>query len=354
MQKIIVTGGGTAGHITPILALLPYLKREFDEIHYFGSETGMEKKLVEKYDYVIYHSVPCIKFVRGLSAKNLKIPFVLFKGVKESKKLLKAIKPDVIFSKGGYVSLPVCIAAKGIPVILHESDCTMGLANRLVAKKSAAICTAFPDTAQKYKNAVVTGIPLRRELFLPKAIGLELNPHLPTVLVMGGSLGARAINECVEKAAELILNHYNLIHITGRGNSSAISSLRDKGAYFQLEYTENIQDYLNLADIVVSRGGAGTLFELMALKKPALVIPLPKGRSRGDQYANAKYFADKGCCYLLEQERLSPLTLIENLNRLYEDKTMLYRLGNKRYPDGIAEVLKIIKQFSEENKQCKK
>lgn len=351
MQKIVVTGGGTAGHITPILALLPYLKQDYDEIHYFGSENGMEKRLVSSYDYVTYHSVPCIKLIRGLSFENFKIPFVLFKGISACKKLLKKINPDIIFSKGGYVSLPVCLAAKNIPIVLHESDYTMGLANRIAAKKSAAICTAFPETATKYKNAVVTGIPLRNELFTPEKLELGFNPALPTVLILGGSQGAKAINECVEKAADLLLSHYNLIHVTGRNNATKIRSIHDKGVYFQLEYATDIQNYMNLADMAVSRGGAGSLFELMALKKPSVIIPLPKKRSRGDQILNAEYFANAGCCYMLAQERLSPISLVETLNRLYNDKEIYYRLRNKSNVNGTAKVLEIIKQTAEENKK---
>lgn len=353
MRKIILTGGGTAGHVTPILALLPYLKPKFDEIHFIGSENGIEKRLIEKCDYVKYHAVPCVKLIRGFSLKNFKIPFVLIKGISACKKLLKEIRPDVIFSKGGYVGLPVCLAAKNIPLVIHESDYSMGLTNKLVAKKSAAVCTAFSSTAENLKNAYCTGIPIRREMFEASQISLDLNSALPTVLVMGGSQGARKINECIVEAAEMLLGKYNLIHITGRGNATDIKSLPKKGKYIGIEYADNIQDYLNAADMVVSRGGAGSLFEIMALKKPSLIIPLPKGRSRGDQLLNAQYFADMGCCYVLKQEDLSPVNLAENLNALYNDKEISLRLRNKRNIDGTQKVLEIIDHFSEENINAK-
>lgn len=349
MRKIILTGGGTAGHVTPILALLPYLHRTFDEIHFVGSENGIEKNLINAYDYVNYHAVPCIKFIRGLSSENLKIPFILHKGISKCKKLLKEIKPNIIFSKGGYVSLPICLAAKKIPIIIHESDFTMGLANKIIAKRAAAVCTAFPNTAEKYKNAYYTGLPLRGELFTSSKANLQINPELPTVLIMGGSQGAKKINDCVSDAYEMLLNRYNVIHITGKGNKLNIKSSSTKGVYLGLEYATNIHDYLNNADAVVSRGGAGSLFEVIALKKPSLIIPLPKGRSRGDQLLNAEYFEKSGCCYVLKQEDLSAVSLVENLNRLMNDNELLFRLRNKNNINGTQKVLEIIDCFSEEN-----
>lgn len=353
MQKIILTGGGTAGHVTPILALLPYLEQYYDEIHYVGSQNGIEKELISHCDKVIYHAVPCIKFIRGFSPENFKIPFILAKGISICKKLIKEIKPNVIFSKGGYVALPLCLAAKKTPIVIHESDFTMGLSNRLVAKKSAAICTAFPDSAEKYNNTFYTGIPLRNKLFTPKTLSLPLNKSLPTVLVMGGSQGAKAINDCLSQAAELLLNRYNLIHITGRGNKSDIKS-GNKGVYIQLDYTNDIQDYLNVADMVVSRGGASALFELIALKKPSVIIPLPKKRSRGDQLANAEYFGKAGLCYVLEQDKLDPVALAECLDRLYKDNDIVCRLRNKQNINGTQKIIEIINRIAEENKQCKK
>ncbi len=351
MQKIVLTGGGTAGHVTPILALLPYLKQKF-EIHYIGSENGMEKKLLSDYSYVTYHSVKCIKLVRGLSLNNLKIPFTLSEGIRESRKLLEEIQPDVIFSKGGYVALPVCLAAKNIPYIIHESDLAMGLSNKLVAKKSAVVCTSFPDTARKYKNAVVTGIPLRQELFTAAPMNVRFNEALPTVLIMGGSQGAKAINDCVIQAADLLLEKYNIIHITGAGNKTEIKSA-DKGVYFQLEYTKEIQNCLHAADVVVSRGGAGSLFEIIALQKPAVIIPLPKKRSRGDQIANAEYFASLGCCYNLSQSMLTCQSLSDAIDKLIKDDEIPKRLRNRQNINGTQKVLDIIYRISEEKKQCK-
>lgn len=303
MKKIVLTGGGTAGHIMPNIALLPYL---IDcEIHYIGG-SGMEKELISKFKNVTYHEIPCVKYVRGKIIKNLLIPIKLFKSVRAAKKVLKAINPDVIFSKGGYVSLPVALACRKIPLITHESDMSLGLTNKIICKKCKKVCTAFDCTAKKLKNGIYTGAILRRELYN----GKRTSPRL-TLLIMGGSLGSTAINDVIKNCIVELTARYNVVHIVGKGNLTDINIPR----YKQIEFA-SMEDMYADADLIISRGGANSLFEIAALNKKALIIPLPKGASRGDQVENAEYFLKRGLIKVLPQENLKPEKLLEELKAL--------------------------------------
>ncbi len=342
MKKIVLCGGGTAGHVTPNLALIPFLRKSFDEIHYIGSRGGIEKSLVEnEVDY--YHEIECVKLIRSLSPKNLLIPYRLIKSVTTAKKLLAEIEPDIIFSKGGFASLPVCLASRQTPLVLHESDFSLGLANKLAVRKCLLLLTAFP---LEHKKALAVGSPLRQEIYNGNAekarTECRLFSPLPYLLVVGGSSGATAINDAVIKNLDLLCSKFNIIHITGKNKCEQIT----RKNYFQTQFTSDIQDYFALADFVVSRGGANTLFELVSLKKPSLIIPLPKsGTSRGDQEDNARYFSSLGAIKVLEQTHIGDLP--SALDDLTKSKTNLIDGMTKlKSVDGTKKIIEILTQYA--------
>ncbi len=345
MSKIVLCGGGTAGHIMPNIALLPTLKQNFDEIHYIGTD-GLEKKLLANYPYVKYHEISSVKLVRSLTLKNLAIPFKLAKSIKQCKKILKEISPNVIFSKGGYVSVPVVLASKNIPVYAHESDYTMGLANKIIYKKANTMFFSFDDTAKKYKKGKLSGPPIRAEIFSGnknKAKSeLKINNNLPCVLFVGGSLGAKAINEIVYKCVPKLCKSNNVIHITGKN----YTTLKHQN-YFQIEYSTHIEDLLALADYVVSRSGSNAIFEFLTLKKPMLLIPLPKSNSRGDQILNANYFHKNGFAHVLYQEDLTEQNLINEINYLKQTSSELkHNMNRYTFSNGTDIILKELLRYS--------
>ena len=316
MKKIVFTGGGTAGHIMPNIALIEDLKGKA-EIFYIGSN-GMEKNLIKD---IPFYEISSTKLKRSFSFSNFLIPFKLLKAIRESKKILKKIKPDVVFNKGGYVSLPVVFAAKSlkIKIISHESDMTMGLANRLCKNKSDFVCTSFENTAKGLKNGIFTGSPLRKEIFLGNKENAKklFSNHVkrPTILIVGGSLGSKVINETVVKALDG-LAEYNIIHLVGKNNKKNIK----KDNYVELEFTNNIGDLYALCDIVISRAGSNVINELLALNKPNILIPLSKKASRGDQILNANYFKKKGYSKVILEEDLTALSLIKSIENLLKNK----------------------------------
>ncbi len=329
----------------PNLALIPRLKA-FDEIHYIGSVGGMEEGLVrENAPQVVYHSIPCVKFVRSLSLKNLAIPFGLIKSVNAAKKILKEVQPDVIFSKGGYVGLPVCFAAKRIPVVLHESDLKLGLANKLALSKCDKILTSFETDLKK---AVRTGAPLREEIYrgnrLKALSECGLCETLPYLLVTGGSKGAKAINETVFESIDALTERFNVIHLVGKGNANGLK----RPGYYQKEFASDMADWLALCDFALCRGGANTLFELAALGVPALIIPLPKTVSRGDQIDNALYFNRHYGTKILFQEDMSKETLIDALDGLKADAAEIKSaLSRAQGIDGTRKIAEILTDYVE-------
>lgn len=318
MKKIVFTGGGTAGHIMPNLAIIEEIKNKA-KVYYIGSN-GMEKELVKNYD-IPFYEIPSTKLRRSLSFSNLLIPFKLIKAIKKAKQILKEIRPDVIFSKGGYVALPVVFAAKKlkIRVILHESDMTLGLANKLCKNKCETVCTSFEKTAENLKNGLFTGSPLRSQIFKgnkENAKKLFKNyKNKPTILVVGGSLGSKIINENVRKSLDK-LKDYNIIHLCGKNNLSNIK----KDNYVELEFANNIEDLYALSNIVISRAGSNVINEILALNKPNILIPLSKKASRGDQILNANYFKEKGYSKVILEEDLSPNSLVNSINQLNNEK----------------------------------
>ena len=299
MKKIVLTGGGTAGHVTPNIALLPKLRELGYEIHYIGSYDGIEKKLIADFD-IPYYGISTGKLRRYFDVKNFTDPFRVVKGFSEAKKILKQIKPDIVFSKGGFVSVPVVRAAASlkIPCIIHESDMTPGLANKLCIPVATKVCCNFPETLQNLPadKAVLTGSPIRGELTKGNKIaGLDLcgfSANQPVIMVIGGSLGAANVNKAVRDALPALLKDFQVVHLCGQGKVDNLL-LNTKG-YKQFEYVKaELKDLFAMADVVISRAGANAICELLALKKPNLLIPLVSG-SRGDQILNAKSFEAQG------------------------------------------------------------
>ena len=349
MKTIIITGGGTAGHVTPALALVDTLQKNGYNIHYIGGN-GIEKEIVTKYKNITYHEISCEKLRRSLSLKNLLIPFKVIKGICQTKTIIKEIKPNVIFSKGGFVALPVVIAGhkKHIPIIGHESDMSMGLANKIIYKYCDKMCFSFEKTAQDYtKKGIYTSSPIRKEIFMGNKNKIIDKYHLqdrPTILIFGGSLGARAINEAVRNSLN-DLSKYNILHIVGKNNID--KKYDNYKNYHQIDFTNNIQDYFAASDIVICRAGSNSINELLYISKPMILIPLPKGNSRGDQIDNAKYFEKMGYAKVLYQENLSPKTLKENIEEMYKYKQKyVEKMKNTPKPDAVKEICNIIQNHS--------
>lgn len=322
-KKIVLTGGGTAGHITPNIALLPRLAQLGYEVSYIGSYNGMEKKLIEDY-HIPYYGIATGKFRRYFDLKNFTDPFRVMKGYGEARKILKSVRPDIVFSKGGFVSVPVVRAASSlkIPCVIHESDMTPGLANKLCIPVADKICCNFPETMHSLptQKAVLTGSPIREELLRGNKIaGLELchfTANKPVMMVIGGSLGAASINQAVREALPKLLEDFQIVHICGEEKIDNL--LLNQPGYKQFEYLKSeLKDVFAMADVVVSRAGANAICELLALKKPNLLIPLSTGSSRGDQILNAGSFETQGFSMVIDEDYLSPSLLVEKVQELY-------------------------------------
>lgn len=349
MKKIVLTGGGTAGHVTPNIALLPFLKEAGFEVSYMGSYDGIEKRLIADFG-IPYYGIATGKLRRYFSLKNFTDPIRVLKGFSEAKDLLKKIKPDVVFSKGGFVSVPVVRAAAslGIPCIIHESDMTPGLANKLCIPVANKVCCNFPETYNLLPEgkAVLTGSPIREELATgSKFAGLNLcgfHNMKPVVMVIGGSLGATNINNYVRKALPDLLEKYQVVHICGKDKVDNL--LLDTPGYKQFEYVkEDLKDLFAAADIVVSRAGANAICELLALKKPNLLIPLSANASRGDQILNANSFLSQGFSMVLPEEDLEEESLVKAIDKLFETKdTYQKTMEESALTDSIPQIMKLI------------
>lgn len=335
MKTLILTGGGTAGHCLPSLALLPDLKKQFDKIVYIGSKNGIEKDLAQKHG-LDYYFIPTAKLERKFTLKNLAIPITLLRGISESKKLLRGFQPTAIFSKGGYVSLPVVIASKSldIPVISHESDMTVGLANKIGANYSTLFLTSFDCTNLDGVKTVYTGSPINPKLFekkdkhsLLKKYGFSGRKKI--LLITGGSSGSKNLNEITNKCLYKLIKRYDVIHLCGKGKKSGV---KQKG-YLELEFSNNIDELFFISDLVVSRAGANTLFELTAIGKPLLAIPLPKGNSRGDQIDNAKYFEKRKMINVLYEEDLTEESFCSAINKLESNANYLIENCKKSFKE---------------------
>lgn len=345
MKKIIFCGGGSAGHVIPNIALYENLKEKY-EISYMGTN-GIEKEICGG-EGLRFEEFGGVKYARGAGLKNLSIPFRLAKSVSECKKILKKECPDLLFCKGGYVSLSPALAAFSlkIPVVTHESDLTLGLANRIISKRCEKVFTSFSTTAQKLKNGVYTGSPIRKELFGRNRLKAKerLCGNLrPTVLVFGGGSGSKIINETLRSQVFRLCDEYNVVHICGKGN---MRESNVKG-YIQIEFARDMGLIYACADYAVARCGSNSAHELIALKIPTLFIPLENGASRGDQVANAEYFKERGLCRVLKEKELSDESLIENINALSRDnylkaalKNDVSQCGNERICKEITSILR--------------
>lgn len=326
MKKILFTGGGSAGHVTVNLALIPRFQSEGWTVEYIGSHAGIEKQLLADVPNVKYHGISTGKLRRYLDWNNIKDPFRVVKGVFDAYRTIKRSKPDVIFSKGGFVSVPVVLGAKlnRVPVVIHESDVTPGLANRIAIPFSTKVCATFPDTVQHLpkSKAHYAGPVIRETLDQGNAAGGRawsgFTDRQPVLLIMGGSLGSRKINLAVRDSLERLTKRYQIVHLCGKGQTD--DSVKAPG-YLQIEYVQDeLQDILAMTDVVVSRAGANSIFEFLHLRKPMLLIPLTKAQSRGDQLLNAESFRRSGYCDVLQEENLTADTLVSRIDRLYDNR----------------------------------
>ena len=351
MKKIVLTGGGTAGHVTPNIALLPSLQEAGYEIAYMGSYDGIEKKLIGDFD-IPYTGISTGKFRRYFDPKNLSDPFRVLKGFTEARKYLKQFKPDVVFSKGGFVSVPVVRAAAslGIPCIIHESDMTPGLANKLCIPVAAKVCCNFPETLKLLpeNKAVLTGSPIRAELAKGNKIaGLDMcgfTANKPVIMVVGGSLGAANVNSAVREALPELLKDFQVVHLCGKGKMDNL--LLNTSGYKQFEYIKaELKDLFAMADIVISRAGANASCELLALKKPNILIPLPAASSRGDQILNAKSFESQGFSIVISEDDLTTDLLVDKVHELYFTRqTFLDNMGRSAQLDSISTIMGLINE----------
>ena len=353
MKKIVLTGGGTAGHVTPNIALLPYLKSEGYEVYYIGSKEGMEKEIVARYD-IPYTGISSGKLRRYFDKKNFSDMFKVLKGIHEAKKALKKIKPDVVFSKGGFVAVPVVIAAKSlkIPVICHESDITPGLANKIAMPFAKAVCVTFPEAIPHIKNnkGILTGTPIRDVLYKgSKEKGLEfahLDGTKPVMLIMGGSQGSVKINTSIRALLPELLKKYDIIHLCGKGNVD--ESLKDTKGYVQYDYlSKELPDIFAASDFVITRAGSNAICEFLALNKPMLLIPLSKRASRGDQILNAESFKKQGFADVCDEDEMTEESLFNSINALYENREKyITTMKSASLSKGVDEVMAVIKSVS--------
>ncbi|MCP8615310.1 undecaprenyldiphospho-muramoylpentapeptide beta-N-acetylglucosaminyltransferase [Salirhabdus salicampi] len=349
-KTIVFTGGGTAGHVVVNLALIPEFLKDGWTVHYIGSHKGIERQLIEPLDQVTYHSISTGKLRRYFDKENFKDPFRVAKGTLQAIRLLRKLKPQVVFSKGGFVAVPVVTAAKlcRIPAVIHESDYTPGLANKLAFPFAKKVLATFPETV-KYlpeKKAEWVGAVIRDELFQgSRTKGFErckFNNQKPVVLIMGGSSGSQKLNDIIRKNLPHLLKSFQIIHICGIGKVD--QSIQEKG-YCQFEYVkDDLKHLFSVTDLVVSRAGANSIFEFLALRKPMLLIPLSRQASRGDQIVNAESFKKQGYARVLEEEELTETNFIKELENLWKEKDdILTKMESFKSEKSKEKVIEIIK-----------
>lgn len=354
MKRIVLTGGGTAGHVTPNIALLPELKKHGYDIHYIGSKNGIEKELISEFD-IPYYGISSGKLRRYFDVKNFTDPFRVLKGCQEASSLIKKLKPDVVFSKGGFVTVPVVLAAKRhhVPAVIHESDMTPGLANKICLPHAAKVCTNFPETVKMFPEgkAVLTGSPIRKELFSGDKIeGLKFcnfNITKPVILIIGGSLGSVVVNNAVRSILPKLLTEFQVIHLCGKGKTDP--SLEGTKGYIQFEYVKKeLSDLMDAADLVISRAGANAICELLALKKSNILIPLSAAASRGDQILNAESFEKQGYSYVIKEEDLTGDVLLDAIHTVYKKKdAYLEAMEKSPLNNPIEKIVSILDEITE-------
>ena len=351
MKRIVFTGGGSAGHVTPNLAIIPHLQEKGWDISYIGSHQGIEKTIIEN-EGIPYYGIASGKLRRYFDLKNIKDPFFVMKGVMDAYVQIRKLKPDVIFSKGGFVSVPVVIGGwlNRVPVLLHESDMTPGLANKIALRFASKIFVTFEEAVQHLpKDKVVyTGSPVREEVLCGnREKGLRFlgfHSRKPVITVMGGSLGAKKINETVREALPQLLKNYQVVHLCGKGNLD--EKLQSTKGYRQFEYVHGeLPDVLGATDFVISRAGSNAIFEFLTLQKPMILIPLPKSSSRGDQILNAQSFERQGYAAVLYEENISVTSLMEHIEELNHNCAK-YKKELKKYngKEAVQTIMKYIKE----------
>ena len=353
MKKILLTGGGTAGHVTPNIALIPSLKELNYEIKYIGSYDGIEKKLIEELD-IPYTGISSGKLRRYMSLKNFSDPFRVIKGYSEAKKFVKTYKPDILFSKGGFVSVPVVLACKKykVPIIIHESDMTPGLANKISIPYAAKVCHNFPETAKHLPEgkSLLTGSPIRKELLSGDRLkGLSFcgfTSDKPVIMVTGGSLGAVALNDAVRAALPELLKDFQIVHLCGKGKLD--ESLKSTKGYIQFEYIKDeMKDLFAASDLIISRAGANAICEIQALAIPNILIPLPASASRGDQLLNAASFKKQGFSVVLEEETLNNDILLKSVKELYANRQKyIDNMKNSQVNDAVKTIVNLIESIT--------
>ena len=348
-KRIIFTGGGTAGHVTPNIALIEPLLREGWDVHYIGSENGMERGLIAALSGVTYHGISTGKLRRYFSWQNFIDPFRVIKGYFQARKLIREIQPSVIFSKGGFVSVPVVLGAGKVPVVAHESDYSPGLSNRIATRFTDKVCLSFEDTLQHVSKGkgIFTGTPIRPALYdgdRERALAFTgLTGEKPVLLVMGGSLGAQKLNELVRAALPQLCERYDIIHLCGKGKNDCDCVAC---GYHQYEYIDKeLPDLFALSDVVLSRAGANSVFELLALNKPSVLVPLTSASSRGDQLLNANYMEKKGYAKVVDQNTATTDSLVAAIDEVYQQRAQYAeRMCEDTRSDGTETILTIIKK----------
>jgi UDP-N-acetylglucosamine--N-acetylmuramyl-(pentapeptide) pyrophosphoryl-undecaprenol N-acetylglucosamine transferase len=350
LKKIILTGGGTAGHVTPNIALMPSLAALGWQIEYIGSHQGIEQDLITELG-IPYHGITSGKLRRYLDLQNFSDPFKVLKGLVEAYFLLGKLKPSAVFSKGGFVTVPVILASwlRRIPVVIHESDITPGLANKISIPFATKICVSFPETLKYIPNSIYTGLPIRTTVLHGNPeVGRQLcsfNRELPILLVIGGSTGSAKINHAVREILDKLTNRFQVVHVCGKGNVEAKSAQVKNYQQFDYLGTE-LADIFAAADLVVSRSGANSIFELLALRKPNLLIPLSKASSRGDQILNAQSFQKAGYSAVLPEEEITKDRLWQEICQLYEHKHKYTEKMNTSWQeDSVEKIVNIIDQM---------
>lgn len=349
IKKIVFTGGGSAGHVTGNLAIIPKMREAGWEVEYIGSQTGIEKQIIEDFG-VRYHGIATGKLRRYFDLKNFKDPFRVVKGVMQAYSLLRRIKPQLVFSKGGFVAVPVILGAwlNRIPVIIHESDYTPGLANKISIPLSTKICVTFPETMKHLPadKAVHTGSPIREEVLQGSADrGRQFcgfTKGQPVLLIMGGSLGSAKINQAVRGNLDTLREQFQIVHLCGKGNVD--NSLTDVQGYRQFEYVSGeLPDLFAMADLFISRAGSNSIFEFLALKKPHVLIPLSRAASRGDQILNAQSFERMGYSHVLFEEDLTDETLQKAVNDTYAQRdTYIQNMQNSSLKNTVDQIVALI------------
>lgn len=348
-KRMLFTGGGTAGHVTVNMALIPVFQNEGYEIDYIGSHDGIERELIGQMENVTYYPISTGKLRRYMSIENFKDPFKVMKGVMQAWRIIGKTKPDIIFSKGGFVSVPVVLAAKlrRVPTIIHESDYTPGLANKLSIPFVNHVLTTFPETLEYVpkKKSTYVGAIVREELFTgSKEVGYAFTSFTkdkPVLLVMGGSSGSEKINTIIRNCLDEILQSFQVIHICGNGQKDPTIQ---RVGYVQYEYVKDaLKDIFAITDYVVSRAGSNAIFEFLALRIPMLLIPLSRAASRGDQIINAKSFAKQRFAQVIEEESLEEETFVDELERLKQMGPVIAdHMKSYKQSEALEEVVYII------------